>query len=363
MGVFSPDVPKNYPNPPYDRPDATVLTNHWAALASGLGGRNWVGNDDFRMWPAGDAAAPAYYTLNGSGATIARTGTGLGDTKRKVGDFAAKVTAAAAVASLTQKLIPSGASWTRLQELLAPGDSVSDFVFGVWLWASALDVVTAWLWDGSAYSYPTYKLSPAGVLSECDTYHPGDSGWWWLMGRRPIVSGASELTLGFQAAAGASLYVGASCVLYGTAFPFNHQPCELEPLRILFPLQGDLDLISTPFSTIGGVRVYADKPWIITETHLATVVGPTGQALIVDVNKNGSSMYSTRPQIAAGSTVGEREPEGTYANRCLARGDYLTADLDQKGSSVDGEDLTVQVRGRAYIRPQDRHLAPAEVGA
>jgi hypothetical protein len=61
---------------------ATFITE--AQLMGGLGGVNLIRNDDFLSWPDGDSAAPVYWALTGAGASVARTGTGLGDTNRKI---------------------------------------------------------------------------------------------------------------------------------------------------------------------------------------------------------------------------------------------------------------------------------------
>lgn len=84
----------------------------------------------------------------------------------------------------------------------------------------------------------------------------------------------------------------------------------------------------------------------------ATVIGvsaaintaPTGASVIADLNKNGTTMFSTqgnRPTIAVSTNaVGETVPDVT----AIAAGDYLTVDVDQIGSTIAGSDLTVIVR-------------------
>lgn len=84
----------------------------------------------------------------------------------------------------------------------------------------------------------------------------------------------------------------------------------------------------------------------------ATIIGvvatintaPTGAAVIVDVNKNGASIFTTqanRPQIAASATktAATAVPDVTVC----AAGDYLSVDVDQVGSTVAGSDLVVEV--------------------
>ena len=81
---------------------------------------------------------------------------------------------------------------------------------------------------------------------------------------------------------------------------------------------------------IVGVRASVDGP-------------PTGSSIILDVNKNGNSIYITQ---------GNRPTIETYENTVLAplpditsfeEGDYITLDIDKIGNTNPGRDLTVQI--------------------
>lgn len=97
-------------------------------------------------------------------------------------------------------------------------------------------------------------------------------------------------------------------------------------------------------TTTGTQRLPIDGTYTIVGTRLMVGTAPTGSSLIVDVNKNGTTIYTTqgnRPTIAAASNAGG---PGTAPDvTALAAGDYLTVDIDQVGSSVAGSDLTVSV--------------------
>lgn len=86
----------------------------------------------------------------------------------------------------------------------------------------------------------------------------------------------------------------------------------------------------------------------IVSVQLAVGTSPTGADLIVDVNKNGTTVFTTqanRPTVPDGDANGvgaEAVPDVT----AVSEGDYLTIDIDQIGSSVAGEDLTVVVEWR-----------------
>lgn len=79
----------------------------------------------------------------------------------------------------------------------------------------------------------------------------------------------------------------------------------------------------------------------------AVGTAPTGSAITLDINRNGTTIYGTTsvtaPTISTGATVGAN---ATAVPTTMAVGDYLTVDIDQVGSSTPGADLTVMVQWR-----------------
>lgn len=74
-------------------------------------------------------------------------------------------------------------------------------------------------------------------------------------------------------------------------------------------------------------------------------VAPTGQACIVDVEKNGTTIYTTPPQFAATSntlTAGTLKADGTED---FVAGDRITFKVTQIGSTEAGEGLRFTVNG------------------
>lgn len=97
-------------------------------------------------------------------------------------------------------------------------------------------------------------------------------------------------------------------------------------------------------TSTGTIRLPIDGTYTIVGTRLMVGTAPTGAAIILDVNKNGTTIYTTqanRPTIADGSNSGG--PGSTPDVTALAAGDYLTVDVDQVGSTVAGSDLTVTI--------------------
>ena len=82
---------------------------------------------------------------------------------------------------------------------------------------------------------------------------------------------------------------------------------------------------------------------VIVDVRAYVDTAPTGASLIADVNKNGTSIFTTqanRPTIAAAGNASSTTAPDTTA---VAAGDRLTIDVDQIGSGAAGADLYVTV--------------------
>lgn len=82
----------------------------------------------------------------------------------------------------------------------------------------------------------------------------------------------------------------------------------------------------------------------VSAVFVMVETAPTGADLIIDVNKNGTSIFAStpanRPTISASGTSGT---SGTPDTTSLADGDYVTFDIDQVGSTIPGSDLLIVV--------------------
>lgn len=88
-------------------------------------------------------------------------------------------------------------------------------------------------------------------------------------------------------------------------------------------------------------RLRAKQAITFLEAELLVKTAPTGAALIVDINLNGTTLFTTqanRPEIAISATEGEST---TFNVETGADDDVFTIDVDQVGSTVAGADLTV----------------------
>jgi hypothetical protein len=72
---------------------------------------------------------------------------------------------------------------------------------------------------------------------------------------------------------------------------------------------------------------------------------PTGASIYVDINVNGTSIWSAdqsnRVQIAAAAQTGSST---IFDDSSLAEGDIITIDVDQVGSTVSGADITIELK-------------------
>lgn len=109
---------------------------------------------------------------------------------------------------------------------------------------------------------------------------------------------------------------------------------------------GALNMVS-----VGGLSAAAGKDFVVAPyagviKKIAASVGtaPTGAALIVDINKNGTTIFTTqanRPTIAVSTTAATMAGNPEIAT--FAAGDLLSIDVDQVGSTVAGSNLGVTV--------------------
>jgi hypothetical protein len=102
----------------------------------------------------------------------------------------------------------------------------------------------------------------------------------------------------------------------------------------------------TVTATPGTARIYNDSGRTLTILAVRASAGtaPTGQALKVDVNKDGTTIFTTqanRPTIAAGTNTSGKVTNMDVTT--VADGSFFTVDVDQVGSTVAGSDLTVQI--------------------
>lgn len=136
--------------------------------------------------------------------------------------------------------------------------------------------------------------------------------------------------------AGAVLHAGPHITVAGTGTPAS-------PFVVSGQSQeGTATFAGSGPLTVGPGAARFQFPWPVTILGVSAAVGtaPTGSAIILDVNKNGTTIFTNpanRPTIPDGlnSTAIEAVPDVT----AMTPADYLTVDRDQVGSTTPGSDL------------------------
>jgi hypothetical protein len=317
--------------------------------------RNHIPNSDFLLWSAGDSAAPNYWTLSGTGAAIARTGLGLGDTySGGYGDFACKITYGSQEAKLTHNII-STTSMARATAFRSKWVTV-----GVKCKTATASIASIVVDDG--------VTTTRGGASGNGTYHTGGNTTEWLYCTHQLSASATKISVYLSVAGSGNAYFGDVMLDFSNYAVLDFAPCPMQKGLYHFGSSGVL--------TTGTLKskVCPGAPGIITDVQLLVDVAPVGASLIVDVNTfNDSSVYTTafttKPTITAGLFAGNAVPDGTYARRCLSMGagssfsggGAISFDIDQVGSGTPGSELVVEVRVRQYLRELESLLEYSQV--
>jgi hypothetical protein len=97
----------------------------------------------------------------------------------------------------------------------------------------------------------------------------------------------------------------------------------------------------------GGAIVPLPFDMTVTGVDLWVKGRPQGSAIIVDIKRNGVTIFSTKPQINANTSSGGSA--AVFSATALAEQSVLTVSIDQVGSALAGSGLTVLLKGtRGY---------------
>lgn len=105
------------------------------------------------------------------------------------------------------------------------------------------------------------------------------------------------------------------------------------------------NVAGTLTAVAGKQKVRMPAAGVILGTTAAIDTAPTGAALRYDVNKNGTTIFTTqgnRPTIAI-AAVNSGTVTTSQEVTTFAAGDTISVDVDVIGSDVAGADLTVTV--------------------
>ena len=143
----------------------------------------------------------------------------------------------------------------------------------------------------------------------------------------------------FQAPAAGGTYDVADLIDLGSPL----DPSQYDNLAARLADQVAFSYPGTVPAVLGTARIYNDAAVSRTITSVRASAGtaPAGSGLVVDVNLDGASIFtsSPRPQIDDGANTGTAVPDTVV----WPSGSYLTVDVAQVGSTTAGADLTVSV--------------------
>jgi len=91
----------------------------------------------------------------------------------------------------------------------------------------------------------------------------------------------------------------------------------------------------------GTGRLYLEGPYTLSNVRF-TLGTLADRDVIIDLKKNGTSIYSVKPRVPAGEYTALAN---NYVNTStFVKGDFLTLDIVQPGLSQTGSDLTATIR-------------------
>lgn len=116
-------------------------------------------------------------------------------------------------------------------------------------------------------------------------------------------------------------------------------------------INGKLQIVA-PFYQGGVLAVAAGKArfivppgnWTISSITGIIVTANTGASVLVDVNKNGTTVFTTQSnRLTVPASTTTIQTSGTIQVTSVTGGDVISMDIDQIGSTIPGADLSVQI--------------------
>jgi hypothetical protein len=100
-------------------------------------------------------------------------------------------------------------------------------------------------------------------------------------------------------------------------------------------------VVEVATNIVGSFIIKSNQTLYFDEVALFTKTAPVGSALIIDIKKNGSTIFSTKPQINDGSTSGGSL--AIFSTSSVVKNDIITVDVTQIGSTTAGSDLSINL--------------------
>ncbi len=132
--------------------------------------------------------------------------------------------------------------------------------------------------------------------------------------------------------------VGVSSPVGVTDLHDNARPYDV---AFIAGFDGEMTAEAVVVQTYGELVV--PRAFTLTGEQLYIDTAPTGSAAIFDIEKNGVSVYSTKPQVADAANTGTA---GTLSTTSIAAGDRLTFKCTQVGSTTAGSGARFTLAGK-----------------
>jgi len=124
-------------------------------------------------------------------------------------------------------------------------------------------------------------------------------------------------------------------------FLFDEMMSYISGTLIVIPLAAAASQLDSDLSVATSQAIFA-APYAMTIQEVFAHVGtaPTGSSILVDINKNGTTILLSDLSIAAGTKNSSIDSPNVTS---LAQQDELTVDINQTGAIVPGKDLTIYI--------------------
>ena len=301
----------------------------------------------FECWPDTDTGLLAAWSQFGTGATHLRE-TGVAD--RVVGDMSLRSTFG---------VDPAGVS----QNILDPTSYDGYFDSRVVTTGCFLKTATA--------AIGRVRIDDGATVTN-SAFHTGSGVFEYLDLEHTIDPGATKLTVELRVEGAGNVVFSGPTFLFSDIKPDRFIMPPMARSTLLLSRGGEAFLGSLP------VEFLPNRPFIVEHVQLRATAAPLVTDLIADVNQYDGATFTSmftlggRPTILAGANNGGAVPDGVYNRRCFnsyfgggaqIAGDVLQAEIDQTGTSPDfGENLSVHIRYKTWLRPQELFADFAMVG-
>lgn len=210
---------------------------------------------------------------------------------------------------------------------------------GLWLGANTADPTTlaSGIAIGSARDVTLMRTNPFFVELETNTIFSAN------LGAVKIGAVGPSLASGIQMGNDTVLYRDTTNSMTTTA-AFNAATVKDNGTLVTKQIAFTFTRAGTLTTATGTSRQYIDGGnWTIVSIRASVNTAPTGASIIVDVNKNGTTVHTTQSNRATIAVSTFTDLADSIQVASLTTGDYLTVDIDQVGSTIAGADLTVTI--------------------